>query len=204
MLGVSLDIDAYLQRLQAELDRVDRTEVDRLGELIFDAWQQGRFVFVLGNGGSATLASHFCEDLAKGVFLEDDLRADRKRRLKVLSLTDNVGFLTALGNDMGYDQIFVQQLATYASAGDLLIAISGSGNSPNVLTAVDWANRNGLTSFGMTGYDGGKLKRMQKAGIHVPLDDMGMVEGIHGCLIHWIVDDLHGRVYGTGRHESSK
>ena len=103
MPGVSLDIDAYLQRLQTELDRVDRTEVDRLGQLIFDAWEQGRFVFILGNGGSATLASHLCEDLAKGAFLEDDLRADRKRRLKVLSLTDNVGFLTALGNDMGYD-----------------------------------------------------------------------------------------------------
>jgi len=204
MLGASLDIDAYLQRLHAELDRVDRTEVDRLGQLISDAWEQGRFVFILGNGGSATLASHLCEDLAKGAFLEDDLRANAKRRLKVLSLTDNVGFLTALGNDMGYDQVFVQQLATYASAGDLLIAISGSGNSPNVLTAVDWANRNGLISFGMTGYDGGKLKQMQKAGIHVPLDDMGMVESIHGCLIHWIVDDLHGRVYSTGRYEPSK
>ena len=192
MLGTSLDIDAYLQRLQAELDRVDRTEVDRLGQLIHEAWQQGRFVFSLGNGGSATLATHLCEDLAKGPFLEDDLRADARRRLKVLSLTDNVSFLTALGNDMGYDQVFVQQLATYASAGDLLIAISGSGNSPNVLTAVDWANRNGLLSFGMTGYDGGKLKQMQQAGIHVPLDDMGMVQGIHGCLVHWIVGDLRG------------
>jgi len=204
MLGASLDIDVYLQRLHTELDRVDQAEIERMGQLIFDAWEQGRFVFILGNGGSATLASHLCEDLAKGSFLEDDLRAHSKRRLKVLSLTDNVGFLTAVGNDMGYDQVFVQQLAAYASQGDLLIAISGSGNSPNVVTAVDWANRNGLTTFGMTGYDGGKLKQMQTDGVHVPLDDMGMVESIHGCLIHWIVDDLHARVYNTGRYESSK
>ena len=203
MLGVSLDIDAYLQRLNAELDRLDRADVTRLGDLIYEAWENEKFVFILGNGGSATLASHLCEDLGKGAFREDDLRADNKRRLKVLSLTDNVGYLTALGNDMGYDQVFLQQLASYGSPGDLVIAISGSGNSPNVLTAVDWANRNGLVSFGITGYDGGKLKQMQKAGIHVPLDDMGMVESIHGCLIHWIVDDLHARIYRAGRFEPS-
>ena len=200
MLGVDLDIDVYLQRLKAELDRLDRSETSHLGDLLFDAWQNEKFVFIFGNGGSATLASHLCEDLGKGCFREQDLRDGVARRLKVLSLTDNVGYLTALGNDMGYDQVFVQQLASYAQPGDLAIAISGSGNSPNILTAVDWANRHGLITFGMTGYGGGELKRMQQAGIHVALDDMGMVESIHGCLIHWLVDDLHARVYQTGRH----
>ena len=198
MLGIDLDIDDYLGRLKAEIDRVDRAEVKRLADLVYEAWQQGRFVFVCGNGGSATLASHIAEDLGKGSLRQADLRDESKRRLKVLSLTDNVGWLTALANDVGYDQIFVQQLMNYGQPGDLLIAISGSGNSPNVLAAVDWANRHGLKTFGITGYNGGKLKQLQQAGIHVPLDDMGMVESIHGCLIHWLVDDLYGRVNAVG------
>ena len=200
MLGVDLDCDAYLKRLKADLDRVDRAEVGRLAELIYRAWQDGKFVLIFGNGGSACLASHLAEDLGKGSLSEEGLRDENQRRLKVLSLTDNVGWLTALGNDLAYDQVFVQQLMNYGSQGDLAIAISGSGNSPNVLAAVDWANRHGLMTFGMTGYDGGKLKRMQQAGVHVPLDDMGMVEAIHGCLIHWVVDDLFARVNRTGRH----
>lgn len=200
MLGVDLDLDAYLERLTAELDRVDRAEVGRLAELIYRAWQTGSFVFVFGNGGSACLASHLAEDLGKGSLSDEGMRDEDQRRLKILSLTDNVGWLTALGNDLGYDQVFVQQLMHYGHPGDLAVAISGSGNSPNVLAAVDWANRHGLITFGMTGYDGGKLKRVQHDGIHVRLDDMGMVEAIHGCLIHWVVDDLFARVNQAGRH----
>ncbi len=204
MLGVSLDVDAYLQRLKDEIDRLDGAETSRLADLIHEAWKNGRSVFIFGNGGSACLASHLGEDLAKGTFRESDLAAFGVRRLKVLSLTDNVGFLTAVGNDMGYDQIFVQQLATYAEQGDLAIAISGSGNSPNIIAAVEWANDNGLKTFGMTGFDGGKLKQIQHDGIHVPLDDMGMIESIHGCLIHWLVDDLFGRFNRVGRHEGGR
>jgi D-sedoheptulose 7-phosphate isomerase len=201
MLGIHLDIDPYIDRLKTELDRVDRSEVARLADQIYRAWREERFVFICGNGGSATLASHLAEDLGKGTLRQAEMRDGNKLRLKVLSLTDNVGWLTALGNDLGYDQIFVQQLINYARPGDLLVAISGSGNSPNVLAAVDWANRNGLVTFGMTGYNGGKLKTMQHSGIHVALDDMGMVESIHACLIHWLVDDLFGRFNAEGRYK---
>jgi D-sedoheptulose 7-phosphate isomerase len=200
MLGAHLDVDEYVKRLQAELDRLDRQEVTRLADSIFESFRDGRFVFVFGNGGSATTASHLAEDLGKGCLREADLADESRKRLKVLSLTDNVGWLTALGNDCGYDQIFVQQLMNYGQPGDLAIGISGSGNSPNVLNAVDWANRHGLRTFGMTGFDGGKLKGMQQAGLHVALDDMGMVESIHACVVHWVVDDLFARVNGEGRH----
>jgi D-sedoheptulose 7-phosphate isomerase len=200
MIGVSLDIDRYLDHLQAELHRLDQAEIRHLADLIYEAWEKGNCVFIFGNGGSACAASHLCEDLGKGALRNDDLRDESKRRLRVMSLTDNVGWLTAVGNDCGYDQVFVQQLMNFGRPGDLAIGISGSGNSPNVLAAVDWANRHGLITFGMTGFSGGKLKQMQQAGIHVPLDDMGMVESIHGCLIHWIVDDLHGRIYKCGRY----
>ena len=200
MLGVQLEIGDYLDRLRNELKKVDQAEVAQLADWCYQAWETGNFVFVFGNGGSATTASHLCEDLGKGCLPEAELGDETKTRIKVLSLTDNVGWITAIGNDVGYDQIFLQQIMNLGGKGDLAIGISGSGNSPNVLTAIDWANRHGLRTFGMTGYDGGKLKQMQQAGIHVPLDDMGMVEGIHGCLIHWVIDDLHARINRLGRY----
>jgi len=201
MLGTSIDIDRYLDRLQTELRRVDLAEVRHLSDLLYQAWEAGRNVFIFGNGGSACTATHLCEDLGKGCLRQSDLGDESKRRLRVMSLTDNVGWITAIGNDCGYDQIFLQQLMNFGQPGDLAIAISGSGNSPNVLAAVDWANRHGLTTFGMTGFDGGTLRRIARAGLHVPLDDMGMVESVHNCMLHWVIDDLHGRINGCGRYE---
>lgn len=202
MLGVHLQVEEYLKRLHAELDRLDPAQVRRLADEVYAAWQHRNGVFVFGNGGSACLASHLAEDLGKSSLRESDLKDETKRRLKIMSLTDNVGWLTALGNDIGYDQIFVQQLMNYGTAGDLAIGISGSGNSANVLEAVDWANRHGLVTFGMTGYDGGKLKQIEQAGLHVPLDDMGMVESIHACAIHWVVDDVFAHVNSEGRYRT--
>ncbi len=203
MLGFDLNIDDYLQRLRQELTRVNRDEVSGLADLIYQAWEDEKFVFILGNGGSATTASHLAEDLGKNSVKPEavDHRSDETfRRLKVLSLTDNVGWITALANDYCYEEIFVQQLMHYGGPGDLAVAISGSGNSPNVLAAVDWANRHGLTTFGMTGYDGGKLKPMQQQGFHVELDDMAMVESIHLAACHWVVDDLCARINAEGRY----
>lgn len=198
MLGVTLDMEQYLARLQAEVARLDRSGAERLSCLLYQAWEGGKFVFVFGNGGSATTASHLAEDLGKNTFPQHE--GEDARRLKIISLTDNTGWITALGNDCGYDRIFVEQLAHYATPGDLAIAISGSGNSPNVLAAVDWANRHGLVTFGLTGFDGGKLKPMVEHGAHVALDDMAMVESLHVCLCHWVVDDLYARINKVGRY----
>jgi len=200
MLGATLSADAYLGRLQAEVARVSQADLHTWSDLIYQAWERGRFVFIIGNGGSGTTASHMAEDLGKSSLRSEDLRDESKKRLKVLSLTDNLGWIMAVGNDVAYDQIFVQQLMNYGSEGDLLIAISGSGNSPNILTSVDWANRHGLTTFGLTGYNGGKLKQMQKCGLHVDLNDMGMVESIHLCLFHWVLNDVFARINHEGRY----
>ncbi|HUT14554.1 MAG TPA: SIS domain-containing protein [Thermoguttaceae bacterium] len=205
MLGSDLDIGDYLDHLRDELTRVDRGAVRQLADLVYQAWEREKFVFLFGNGGSATTASHLAEDLGKNCLSEAalDYRSDGShRRLKVLSLTDNTGWLTALGNDLGYEQVFVQQLMHYAAAGDLVVAISGSGNSPNVLAAVDWANRRDLITFGMTGYDGGRLRELQQHGLHVALDDMAMVESIHLAVCHWVVDDLSARINGEGRYRA--
>ncbi|MHB0955822.1 MAG: SIS domain-containing protein [Pirellulaceae bacterium] len=203
MLGIELAADAYMQRLQQEISRIDQAAMERWADLIYQAWKQGRYVFILGNGGSGTTASHMCEDLGKSTLPESLLHDESRKRLKVLSLTDNVGWIMAVGNDLAYDQIFVQQLMNFGSQGDLLIAISGSGNSPNVLNAVDWANRHGLITFGLTGYGGGKLKQMQQDGLHVDLPDMGMVESIHLCLFHWVLNDVHARINLAGRYAAA-
>lgn len=200
MLGAELDVGEYLGRLQAELDRLDQREIRLMADLLFEAWQDEKFVFIFGNGGSGTTATHFSEDLGKSTLKQEDLKDESKKRLKVMSLTDNLGWILALGNDVGYDQIFVQQLMNYGSAGDLVIAISGSGNSPNVLKAVEWSNRQGLKTFGLTGYSGGKLRQMAQAGLHVPLDDMGMVESIHLCVFHWVLNDVFARINQAGRY----
>ena len=203
MLGATLGIDQYVQRLQSELARVDAREIRAWADLVYDAWENERFIFLFGNGGSGTTATHICEDLGKSSLRHDELHDESKKRLKVLSLTDNLGWILALGNDVGYDHIFVQQLMNYGSPGDLAIAISGSGNSPNVLMAVDWANRHGLSTFALTGFDGGKLRRMAHSGMHVPLDDIGMVESIHLCLFHWVLNDVFARINREGRHANS-
>ncbi len=200
MLGAALDIGPYVRRFQEELARVDPAETRRMADLIYQVWERERFVYILGNGGSGTNATHMCEDLGKSILRPADLNDENRKRLKVMSLTDNLGWILAVGNDCGYDQIFVQQLMNYGHEGDLVIAISGSGNSPNVLKAVDWANRHGLTTFGLTGYNGGKLRQMTKAGLHVPLDDMGMVESIHLALFHWVLNDVFARINGEGRY----
>ncbi|MEZ6121220.1 MAG: SIS domain-containing protein [Pirellulaceae bacterium] len=179
MLGARLDTAAYIVRLQEELDRVDQQQMHRWSDLLFDAWDQGQFVYVIGNGGSGTTATHICEDLGKSSLRECDLQDESKKRLKIMSLTDNLGWILAVGNDVGYEDIFVQQLMNYGQPGDVLLAISGSGNSPNILKAVDWANRHQLKTFGLTGFSGGKLKEMQQDGLHVDLQDMGMAESIH-------------------------
>jgi D-sedoheptulose 7-phosphate isomerase len=194
MLGIKLDVRPFLERVGEELRRVNPAEVKALADAVYECYEHGRFVFLCGNGGSGSNASHFCEDLGKGTLRREDFDNDRKRRLRIVSLTDNTPYILAWGNDEGFDRIFVEQLKNLASPQDLLIAISGSGNSPNVLQAVEWANRSGLKTFGCSGFSGGKLRTLAQQGLHVPLDDMGIVESVHLAVFHWVVDDLHRRI----------
>ncbi len=202
MLGGHCSLREYMDRLASELQRLDEQALDDLAGAIFSAWDKGTKVFVCGNGGSAATGSHLAQDLAKGVIRESDLLSGSVRRIRSISLTANMAWLTALANDLGYENIFVQQLANYAEPGDLVIAISGSGNSPNIVRAVEWANAHALVTYGMTGFDGGALNDEQQKGLHVALDDMEMVESIHSCVCHWVVDDVRARIYRQGRYAS--
>ncbi|MEE2739555.1 MAG: SIS domain-containing protein [Planctomycetota bacterium] len=200
MLGASLDIDSYFERCSTELHKLNQSDIKSLADSIFEAYQTGACVFICGNGGSGANASHFCEDLGKSTLRPTDFENDSVKRLKVLSLTDNTPYILAWANDEGYDRIFVEQLKNLAGPDDVLVAISGSGNSPNVLRAVDWANKHNMKTCGITGFDGGLLRQTAGTSIHVPLDDMGLVESIHLVIFHWILDDVYGRINLEGRH----
>jgi len=203
MLGAELTPAEYLARCSSELGKLDLSQTEGLAEDIYNAYVQQRFVFICGNGGSGSNSSHFCEDLGKSTLDPKDFTNDAVPRLKVLSLTDNTPYILAWGNDEGFDRVFVEQLKNFASPDDVLIAISGSGNSPNILNAVEWANNKGLCTWGITGYTGGNLKGLAQKSLHVPLDDMGMVESIHLLLFHWILNDVHGRINQIGRHAAA-
>jgi D-sedoheptulose 7-phosphate isomerase len=189
MLGAKLGVSDYLARVCKEIERLDRAQIEKVSELVEAAYDKGRFVFIIGNGGSGANASHLSEDLAKCTL--HDFEA--QKRLRVLSLTDNTAGIMAWANDEGYDRIFVEQLKNLASPGDLLLAISGSGNSPNILKAVAWANGHDLTTVGFTGFSGGKLKGLAHYNFHVGIDDMGIVESLHQVVFHWLIDDLYRR-----------
>lgn len=204
MLGTELNPREYLNRCADEFEKLDVNQITGLADDIYKAYEDGKFVFICGNGGSGSNSSHFCEDLGKSTLRREDFTREGIKRLKVLSLTDNTPYILAWGNDEGFDRVFVEQLKNFASPGDVLIAISGSGNSPNILNAVEWGNTHGLTTWGITGYGGGKLKSLGQKNLHVPLDDMGMVESIHLVAFHWILNDIHGRINKVGRHAAAK
>ena len=180
--------------------RLNLDEVHCLSDDLFAAWQESRIVFVSGNGGAGSTAGHFAEDLLKSTLDPFDFLNDNARRMKVMSLSENTSTILAWANDEGFERIFVEQLKNFASPGDVLIAMSGSGNSKNVLQAVEWANRHDLITWGLTGYDGGELRSLAQRNLHIPVDDMGMAQSMHLLVFHWILDDLHARINSKGRY----
>ena len=195
-----MDYQGYLNDFLERLKQVDEAAVNRLIDAILGAYRDGQFVYLIGNGGSAANASHLCEDLGKGTLTD----FERQKRLKIVSLTDNAAYLSAWANDTSYDRIFVEQLKNVAAPGDLLIAISGSGNSPNILRAVEYANAIGMKTFGITGFDGGQLLRLAHDALHVNCRDMGMVEAIHGVVFHYLTDVLKGKFAVGGWTEGGR
>lgn len=178
----------YITTLKTTLERVAPDSIDRLADRLFEAWQNDQQVFVFGNGGSAYTASHFITDMVKTASV------DGKKRLRAISLVDNYGLTTAVGNDIHYDQSFLFPLETFARPGDLAIAISGSGNSPNVVLACEWAKNHGLTMACLTGFGGGKIAELADIQVHVPSDNYGVIEDVHLSVGHIICHALKYRI----------
>ena len=173
-------IQDYLTDLQTTLSNLPLNDIERAVEVLIDARLNDRQVFTLGNGGSAATASHFACDLGKGTVVPG------YPRFRVMALTDNMPLFSALANDYGYEHVFVEQLANLVRPGDVVIGICGSGNSSNVLNAIQLAREVGATTIGMTGFDGGKLKDMVDICILAPSHCMEKVEDTHLVLEHLI------------------
>ncbi len=174
-------IQRYLDETARILRKLPQAEIARVIDILTQARTEGRRIFIMGNGGSAAMASHFACDLSKGTVREG------KARFKVLSLNDNVPLLTAYANDFGYETVFAEPLASLAEPGDVAMAISSSGNSPNVLRAMDVARERGLTTIGITGFEGGRLKEKVDVCVIVPADSQhpnGMQHAEDG---QWVV-----------------
>lgn len=180
----STTLEEYLTGLKAVLDALPRDALCAIVDMLARAYEEGRQVLVIGNGGSAATASHMACDLQKTI-LGTPPRRD-VRRFRIIALTDSVPLLTAWGNDAGYDTVFAEQLKTVANEGDLLVVITASGNSPNILEAVRIARELGLHTIGLLGFGGGKVKDLLDRAVVVPSDHYGHVEDVHLVLNHLI------------------
>jgi D-sedoheptulose 7-phosphate isomerase len=177
----------YSSRLSAALQGFDWTPVERLAYELRDCWQSGRQLFLCGNGGSGGNANHLANDFLYA------LSKTKGSGLRVHSLSANPSTLTCLANDEGYDQVFSLQLAVLARAGDVLVVFSGSGNSPNIVKALEEAKTIGMTSYALLGYSGGKAKALADVPIHFAIDDMQIAEDAQMVIGHMLMQWLHAQ-----------
>jgi D-sedoheptulose 7-phosphate isomerase len=186
----------YLTELGEVLKRLPLPEAERICDVLYRAYERDRTIFLFGNGGSAALASHIVCDLGKGTHVPHPQAAAMKpiKRLKVHSLTDNVPMMTAWANDQAYEDVFAEQLRNFVQPGDVAFGISGSGNSRNVLKALELAREKGAVTVGLTGFEGGKMKALLDHGIVVPSNCMQHIEDVHTILAHMIFLNLKERV----------
>ena len=170
----------YLDDLKQAVNSIDLQVVEEMLGILAQCREQGRFIWVIGNGGSALAASHFAVDLGKGASY------GRERRFPVIALTESLGTITAYGNDTSYNHIFVEQLKNVVRPGDVLVALSGSGNSENVIQALEYCRENGVITLGLTGKTGGRLAQMCDYVFQADTDHMGRIEDLHMIVVHLI------------------
>jgi D-sedoheptulose 7-phosphate isomerase len=189
--SVSPHCDDYTRKLIGLLEELDHAAIDEVVRVLLDARDRGSRIVFIGNGGSASTASHFAIDIGIGTKGGD-------KPFRATSLTDNNAILTGLANDFGYDQVFVRQLSVSMLPGDVLFAISASGNSSNILEAVTFANSRGNHTIGLSGFDGGKLREICGTSLHVPTEkgDYGLVEDMHLVINHIITSHLTKLIAG--------
>jgi D-sedoheptulose 7-phosphate isomerase len=181
----------YFNRLKETLDRLDLNTIQKIVDLLLQCREDGHTMYIFGNGGSAANASHIAGDFLKGISYGMD------KRFKVLCLNDNIAGTTAITNDLSYDEVFIEQLRTFMTPGDIVIGISGSGNSENIVKAVKWARENGANTIALCGYKGGRLGQIAETVMHVPVEDMEITEDIHTMIFHCIKQEINSRIKGN-------
>ncbi len=182
-------LENYLTVTREALTTIELPLVARVVTMIEEAYRDDRRVLVFGNGGSATTASHLAEDLATYA-----IPFTESRRLQVLSLSDSPSVITALANDLSFEEVFAEQIQQWARPADLVIAMSGSGNSPNIIAGIERARRIGCPTVGMTGFDGGRLRELVDVALHVDVGTMQNAQDGHMVIVHLIIDGFRHRV----------
>lgn len=175
---------SYIKKLKQILEFIEIPQIDNSVNIIMETWLSGKQIITLGNGGSSMTALHMITDWNKSIFLSTGIP------FRGRTLVDNMGLIMAYGNDISFNDIFIEQLKNILQPGDLVIAISGSGNSENVIRAVNYANENGAVTLGLCGYDGGKLKNISKHHLWVNVNDMQLCEDIHSIFGHIVMQRL--------------
>ena len=170
----------YIARLKESLKEIALQDINHIIEIIYDAYLRGQQIFIMGNGGSAATASHFVRDLKIGVAVTG------RPRIRAISLTDNIATITSLANDMEFNSVFAEQLNGQIQERDVVIAISASGNSANVVKAIKFANNAGATTIALTGFGGGKCRRISQHCLVLSRCDYGVVEDMHMSIAHII------------------
>ena len=184
--SMNFSVSSYLKHLSQTVGEFDSASMESAISLIRTAWTEKRQIIVCGNGGSALTASHYITDWNKSVYLSTG------KPFRGTCLSDNIGVLTAYANDVSYDDIYAEQLKNRMDEGDLVIAVSGSGNSPNVVRAMEWANDNGGVTLAICGYDGGKIKQLAQHSLWVESFDMQICEDVHFFFGHMVMKSLCG------------
>jgi D-sedoheptulose 7-phosphate isomerase len=177
-------LDAYASQITRALGSLDRDQLSLAARCLEAAIVEGRTIFSCGNGGSCAIANHLVCDYLKGIQSGTDLKP------RVVSLSSNLEVITAVANDISYDDVFSLQLRSLGRPDDVLIAVSSSGNSPNILRALAWARDNGLRTIAMTGFDGGRAKETAEIPLHVEADNYGVIEDVHQSLMHLLAQYL--------------
>jgi D-sedoheptulose 7-phosphate isomerase len=180
----------YFEMYKDVVARLPYSAVDEIIEELLLRYEQGRAVFLFGNGGSAALASHIACDLGKGTLVS----GDSQTRFRVVALTDNIPLMTAWANDSSYERIFAEQLKNLVYPGDVAFAISGSGNSPNVLAGLQAAREVGAVTIGLSGFQGGKMKALCDYCVVVPSDNMQIIEDFHLSMAHAMFSVIRDRI----------
>jgi len=180
--------NSYFGQLARTMQNMPLADIDRITEILLHAHNTGRTIYLFGNGGSAALASHLACDLGKGTINGNG------KRFHVLALTDNVPLMTAWANDSKYEDIFAEQLSNFVRPGDVAFAISGSGNSANVLRALTVAREAGAITVGLTGFQGGKMKELCDQCVIIPSDNMQIIEDLHLCAAHAMFTAVRRRI----------
>jgi D-sedoheptulose 7-phosphate isomerase len=185
-------LTAYVEQCKRVCDALPYDAISRMVDMLWETCQKGKAIFTMGNGGHGNTASHMINDLAKHTVSSDDKTrvVAQKGRFRTMCLNDSMSFVTGISNDMGYEHVFAEQLANWVEPGDVVIGISGSGNSPNVLAAFAVAREKGARSIALAGFKGGKAAAAADLCIAVPCDKMVMVEDMHMMISHMVADEL--------------